>query len=1122
MTPMPHRLIFFLQAMFLHAFLLGQSIPSAPGASSIPPPGNSLGFERTVRRLTTPEKADGNRINALLYSTEQGLITGRIKDILFDEKQRLWIADTQGGLFRMSPHSLESFAVDSLDSRIMDLAWDAHQNLWMATFGDGLIRFDGTSFQQFIPTRKDSLPEARFFSLTPDSTGGIYASSHSGGVYHLDGDRLTRWGTEHGLADDRVVGVVAAEGAIWAAHWNAGISRIGRGISTFDEEALPPTNRQRYFLPDQLGHAFLLAKDGVWNLDLTGTSPQWSQLLDQEYGTVAVRSGENVYVGTSESGLFILGQEHKQISTKQGLPGDRIFALASDAFGNLWLGSHESGIQVLMPDLAREIGPEDGLPNDVINDLAFDAEGNTWISYSRNRLVRLDTAGDMHFPLLPSGQESNLLALHAAGKDLWVAAGNSGLLRLRDGQWHAFPYAQRIAGGARDLLDIHTVDDRVWCAGYGGLYTIEGDSLRRVFDPDHTKEYQGLIARVHADSRGNLWLPTAENGLWVVSREMLEGTRPVAPLQVVSDSIGFPMESLIMQDALETGKGWMWLTTERHGLIGFSMWNVWDGLDRGADHANVSPVPFTTADGLPSNHVNNVLMDRTGRVWATTQTALVCLTHNGQPRTTPFDGWHVQRMDASLGLEAYRFSFGRIRERTDGTIAFAANKSVAQMNPAALEAYRTRTAPEVYVDALAIQFDTLSWHRPETIAAYRQTPSVLQSFFKGYLHYPECTPWNLLPVSPVFSHDLNHLTLHLGATCWGNNASLEWRYRLSPEDTWSPYDANRSMTFSSLAPGQYSVEVQARSRTGESDVARFPLEIRKPFRQTWIFFGFVATAVVLSAFVFYRWRVRRLRKANAVLEIKVNERTMELQAEKKKSDDLLLNILPRSTAEELKEHGKAQTRNYESVTVLFSDFKGFTQLTETMDSRHLVQVLDRFFQAFDQASVRFGLEKIKTIGDAYMCACGIPSPVEMHAARMVAFGLEMLRITDALNRELEAAGMAPWPIRIGIHTGPVIAGVVGKNKFAYDVWGDTVNIAARMESSGEPGKVNVSAATAALTEAFFNLEDRGQVTAKNKGELEMYFVRGYSDSYARDTEKQLPNAAFSRVIRQNIRFEGHI
>ena len=255
---------------------------------------------------------------------------------------------------------------------------------------------------------------------------------------------------------------------------------------------------------------------------------------------------------------------------------------------------------------------------------------------------------------------------------------------------------------------------------------------------------------------------------------------------------------------------------------------------------------------------------------------------------------------------------------------------------------------------------------------------------------------------------------------------------------------------------------------------------------------------------------------NKDLEREVMQRTDELRAEKERSDALLLNILPEEVAEELKAKGEAAAKFIEQATILFTDFKGFTAISERMGPQELVRDLNECFSAFDRICERHGIEKIKTIGDAYMAAGGLPTPNTTHAVDAINAALEMRDFIAEGKAKKAAAGLPYFEVRIGVHTGPVVAGIVGVKKFQYDIWGDTVNTASRMESSGEVGRVNISGATYALvkdaviraqlpvvsvgagslttdnqqltTQKAFTFTPRGKVQAKGKGELEMYFV----------------------------------
>ena len=206
--------------------------------------------------------------------------------------------------------------------------------------------------------------------------------------------------------------------------------------------------------------------------------------------------------------------------------------------------------------------------------------------------------------------------------------------------------------------------------------------------------------------------------------------------------------------------------------------------------------------------------------------------------------------------------------------------------------------------------------------------------------------------------------------------------------------------------------------------------------------------------------------------------------EKKKSDELLLNILPRQVADELKSKGRALTKRYDNVTILFTDFKDFTLLASSISPIKLVKELNEIFSHFDDILGRFQIEKIKTIGDAYFAACGLPEENKNHAFQCIEAVKQMFKYLEKRNKKNEIQ----WEMRAGIHSGSVVAGVVSKKKYAYDLFGDTVNTASRMEANGEVGKINISETTYELVKEKYNCFHRGQINAKGKGNLNMYFV----------------------------------
>jgi|GEM_PF-815701 len=270
-------------------------------------------------------------------------------------------------------------------------------------------------------------------------------------------------------------------------------------------------------------------------------------------------------------------------------------------------------------------------------------------------------------------------------------------------------------------------------------------------------------------------------------------------------------------------------------------------------------------------------------------------------------------------------------------------------------------------------------------------------------------------------------------------------------------------------------EAQKRQKASELEKQRIERTVHQRKTERNMFAGGVLFFLILSFVIFRSYRNQK--KLNHLLD-----------EQRKKSDELLLNILPFETAEELKRDGTTQAKRFDEVTVMFTDFKDFTQASEKMGADELVKSIHFYFSEFDRIIEKNNLEKIKIIGDSYMCAGGIPVANKTHAKDVVMAALELQSFMKAQKRDKLLKGEPFFELRIGIHTGPVVAGIVGIRKFAYDIWGDTVNTASRMENCGETEKVNVSGSTFEQIKDRFSCEYRGKVAAKHKGEIDMYFV----------------------------------
>lgn len=345
---------------------------------------------------------------------------------------------------------------------------------------------------------------------------------------------------------------------------------------------------------------------------------------------------------------------------------------------------------------------------------------------------------------------------------------------------------------------------------------------------------------------------------------------------------------------------------------------------------------------------------------------------------------------------------------------------------------------------------------------------------------------------PKIPHAENNLLVEFGINSFINPDKNLYRYKIKElGENWSEWKNESKLNLTGLAAGSYLLEVESKSAMGIPAVkAELKLIILSPWYQSIYAYLLYIIFTLLLIYLIIKINSRVLITKNQKLEKVVAERTkelaqnnVELKSEKKKSDDLLLNILPGEVAEELKLKGKSEARQYEHVTVMFTDFVNFTGISEKLLPTELVAEIDLCFKGFDAIMDLHGLEKIKTIGDAYLAVCGLPHENPNHAIQCIYAARDIIQFMK--NRK-QLGGL--FDIRVGLNSGPVVAGIVGSKKFAYDIWGDTVNVASRMESTSEANKINITGATYELIKHEFTCQYRGKIDAKNKGMIDMYFV----------------------------------
>jgi class 3 adenylate cyclase len=369
------------------------------------------------------------------------------------------------------------------------------------------------------------------------------------------------------------------------------------------------------------------------------------------------------------------------------------------------------------------------------------------------------------------------------------------------------------------------------------------------------------------------------------------------------------------------------------------------------------------------------------------------------------------------------------------------------------------------------------------------------------------------------NHNFGTLKFSFICPSFKDGENLEYSTYLENYDkTWSDWSVNRSREYNALPHGRYIFHVKARDiYHKESPSAMIGFIVQAPVYKTRL--AYIAYFIIIIAFSWMLYKVRsyQFAKEKSKLERIIKERTEELVREIERSEDLLVNMLPKQTASELKVLGKASTRKFELVSVMFLDIQGFTEIAGLIDPDVLVKRLDEFFLKVDKIIGKYHLEKIKTLGDGYMCAGGVPEPNRTNPVEVILAAFEIIEFMNEFEFDKAKTNHLNWGLRIGIHSGPVIAGVIGDKKLSYDIWGVTVNNASRMESNGFIGRINISAATHKLISKYFECEYHGTLALRSGDVTEMFFVKGLREEFRMKNQPNVYNDELSVELAE-IRF----
>lgn len=991
-------------------------------------------------------------------------------------------------------------------SKVYAALEDADGRIWLGTEA-GLARYDGLVVETFGPEKGEADNGVR--SLFRDGKGRIWAGHLGGGITCFDGRRATAVRLQGADLDTDITGIAEdGEGHLWLTTFGQGAFRFAVGddgttgaVERFSSEH-GVDERLVGLVPLRDGSlCFLGAAGRVFRAVDGGFEPMVFPGVPDLHRVTALyeEASGGLWVGTYTGGAFRLdpeGGRAKVYDIGTGLPSNFVFSFGEDAHGQVWVGTWDGGAARIQADGVRVFSPANGLHDKAMRCIVRDREGNMLLGTNENGLDIFKGERFVSFAEADGLVEAQVWAV---------------------------------------MEDRH---GRLWFGTNGGISILdpsEGGTARvRNLTMQQGELTSNQVRCLRSDEQGDIWIGTENGGLFVFDPRTYR-------FRYDTEISGSIPENKVT--ALETGpKGELWVGTI-NGLVRFVpggtpfVYRPEDGLSGtnitalyrdphgvlwvGAALRGITRVENGSAHPLDlgrSFTATCFTQDRDGRLWVGTEGQGVFVIEQGKVaevhgmsdgllsnviKSLAVDGSGTVWVGTNRGLNAWT--------PQGGFVAYTARSGFLGIEAKANAAWVTRRGD--------VWFGTANGATRVLQDPGKEAVPPSKVGFRGLRINLEEHP---LENGFSVGHTERNIRIAFGSVSLSDPVALKYRYMLDGlEGDWQPFTTGTEAHYPALPPGTYTFRVQAMNRAGL--FSEPPTELRftilPPWYKSWWSYTTLALVLGISLFSYIKVRERQLRMRNMVLERKVEERTAEvvaqsreIEGQKERIEDLLLNILPKEISEELKEKGKATARRHEEVTVLFTDMKGFTRAAEKMTPEELVDELDECFIHFDGIVGRYGIEKIKTIGDSYMCAAGVPTSDAHHAVKCALAALEVRDLMEDWCRQRAGQGKEPWVLRIGLHTGPVVAGVVGKRKFAYDIWGDTVNTASRMESSGEPGEVNVSGATHALLKDRFVCEHRGRVEAKNKGAIDMYFVKRIREGWCADPDGRSPNARFLQEV----------
>lgn len=1062
------------------------------------------------------------------YTINDGLSQSVVSSIVQDKLGALWLG-TQDGINRFNGKNFEVFSADKgydiSNEYIHTSMSDPSGNLWFGTY-NGLTKYNPLK-ERFESFQLESKRRLEIHAIAFDTDNNLWLGTAFGRIYHFDVEREKFRLIDDATFESRIVDIQYEKGEIVVVSEFEGVLFTNEDFEKKKIFKPNVTNPDEFVINSLIKHpenkVLIATNRGAFLFNENKQKFErfetvFGQLKDINIVDALFLSEKRLLLATENNGLyqFVEGENDSltvhnytaDFYQKGALIANKLSGLFKDKQGVVWIAS-QRGLSSFDPYHTGFKGVgfsgnlSNGLPTQNVWGFGEDKSGDYLFIAGDHGITRFDRNNHRYHHFYRSSKNNEdytTLGLLVIDKTKLLVASVDGLYELtiseNNPEEYVFNKIEHSIDQQRGFDKTYTIipfKENHYLIGTragAAIFDYRTKSFQYLYnDPkDQSSIGAGPCRLVFKSKSGRFYTAPSSGGIYEIYRDEEKGFAARRPedFKVLNNATKDYFTSVY-----QSSENVFWF-----GTMG-------DGLYR-LNTKSQKLTHFDKSVGLPNNVIYGVESSANDKkyIWLSTNRGIVAMNTASNSFTT---------FSEKDGLMSDELNLGASFTSQTGEVYFGGIQGYNYFLPE--DAFEKNQTLRVYFSGIEVENEKIY---PEVGGIIEKSISFTESIKLPYQR--------------------RSLKLRFFADDLSSPERIEYKYILKGGDNVEEeLGSSNELRFASLAPGDYELFVYARNTNGEwcNNPASLVISVENPFWLTWWFYSIIIVIVAFITFRLVRKSIDKERRQQVRLELKIAERTKELMAktekieqqkeklelqtkeleqEKEKSERLLNNVLPKETASQLKKDGRSAARDFNMVSVMFTDFVGFTNIAEGMKAKDLVSILDKYFRKFDEITEKHDLEKIKTIGDAYMCAGGVPIRNKTNPINTVLAAIEIQEYMRLQKEEALIKGEQYWKLRIGINTGSVSAGVIGTKRYAYDVWGSTVNRAQRMEQMCEPENIAITEDTFEHIEPYFECRSKGKVTTKNGLKIMMYDVISIKPELSKDGLGIEPNEAFHKLV----------